>query len=57
MSLEDCSKACLELSEQIFTPARYQGNFFGRSKDFISLNAKFDTEKFESAIKEFVGKC
>ncbi len=56
MSLEECSRAYLELSKQIFTPARTQANFFARSKDLVLLNGKFDKHKFESAIKELVGK-
>ncbi|KAH0562548.1 hypothetical protein GP486_002769 [Trichoglossum hirsutum] len=54
MSLRDCEKAYLQLSERIFNPKRHSLHAFGKAKDFLMANGKFDSQALEDAIKEVV---
>ncbi|KAI9789028.1 MAG: hypothetical protein M1816_006383 [Peltula sp. TS41687] len=51
MSLDDCEKAYLNLSREIFTPVRRKVNVPGKVYDFLQANGKFDSEPLERSIK------
>ncbi|KAI9853123.1 MAG: hypothetical protein M1824_001536 [Vezdaea acicularis] len=50
MSLEDCETAYLTLSRKIFTPKRRKRNLFGKGKDFLNADGKFDARVVEQEI-------
>jgi hypothetical protein len=57
MSLEACEEAYVELSREIFTPKNpNQGALswlsWGRGKDFLQANGRFDHKALENAIKK-----
>jgi predicted acylesterase/phospholipase RssA len=56
MSLDQCERAYLTLSEKIFTPKRSKRQFIGRAKDFLLANGRFDAEVLEAAMKECIGE-
>lgn len=52
MTVDECEAAYLKLSRMIFTPKRQKGNVFGKGKDFLNLQGRFDAEIMEKVIKE-----
>jgi hypothetical protein len=54
MTLDECQAAYLKLSERIFNPKRTKLNTFGRAKDFLLADGKFDWMELEAAVKEIV---
>lgn len=54
MSIEQCERAYLKLSESIFTPKRTSLNLVGRASDFLNANGKFDAKILEAVIKEVI---
>jgi patatin-like phospholipase/acyl hydrolase len=54
MSLDECEKKYLQLSEKIFTPARSRGNVVGKGYDLLQANGKFKSEPLESTIQEIL---
>ena len=52
MSFDECEDAYLNLSESIFTARRARINIFGKSKDFLKADGKFDAQVLENAIKD-----
>lgn len=53
MTLDECEKAYLNLSERIFIPKRSTLNPL-RSKDFLLADGKFDYKVLEKAIKDII---
>jgi hypothetical protein len=51
MSLNDCEKAYLKLSESVFNPKRHSSNLVGRVTDMILVKGRFDTQELENSIK------
>ncbi|KAE8442348.1 hypothetical protein EG329_003419, partial [Mollisiaceae sp. DMI_Dod_QoI] len=56
MSLDECERAYLELSERIFTPKRSFSNYLLRSKDFLRADGKFDHKVLEGAVKSIIAR-
>lgn len=56
MTLAECEDVYLQLSKEIFTPRRNKHDLFGRSKDFLQVNGKFDSKVLQDAIRECIGK-
>lgn len=54
MSLEQCENAYRKLSSDIFAPKRSSWNLFGRGKDFLTSDGKFDAKELEHAIKSVI---
>lgn len=54
MTLAECEDVYLQLSKKIFTPRRYKHNIFGRGKDFLQANGKFDSGVLQDAIRECI---
>jgi len=55
MSLNDCEKAYLTLSESVFDPKRHPSNLVGRVTDMILVKGRFDTQALENSIKTTIG--
>jgi hypothetical protein len=51
MSLNDCEKAYLKLSESVFNPKRNSSNIVGRVTDLVLVKGRFDTQELENSIK------
>lgn len=51
MSLEDCKKAYIDLSEKAFT----KNNLIVQLKNKVTVGAQFKTKALEDAIKSIVG--
>jgi hypothetical protein len=54
MTIDECEAAYLKLSEKIFNHKRAAGNLWGRSKDFLQANRRFDSKVLEASIKETI---
>lgn len=54
MSLEQCENAYRKLSSDIFAPRRSSWNIFGRGRDFLASDGRFDAKELEHAIKSVI---
>ncbi|KAF9630389.1 hypothetical protein BFW01_g951 [Lasiodiplodia theobromae] len=54
MSLEECERAYLDLSREIFTPRKQSYPFIGRGVDLVNAYGKFDAKVLENAIKKII---
>ena len=51
MSVVQCEKSYLELSEAIFAPRRNAANVLGRGIDFLKANGRFDESPLKESVK------
>jgi hypothetical protein len=54
MSLDECEKYYLKLSESIFSPARNEGNVVGRGYDYLQANARFKAQPLKDTIRKIL---
>lgn len=54
MTLDECERAYLDLSKDIFTPSRPNFPWIGRGVDIVNANGKFDARVLENAIKKVI---
>jgi len=54
MSIDECEKVYVDLSESIFTPRRSKGNVVGKGFDFVNARGKFSTEALGDSIKDII---
>ena len=54
MSVDQCRRPYLKLSERIFNPKRKSFNVVGKANDFLLADGKFDYKVLEVVIKEVI---
>lgn len=54
MTLDECERAYLELSKEIFTPSKSSYPWIGRGIDIVNANGKVDATVLENAIKKMI---
>ena len=54
MSVADCIKAYLRLSQVVFQPRRQQRDILGRARDRVQLRGRFDGGLLKRVVREVV---
>ena len=52
MSLQDCKKAYIDLSQKAFT----KKNILSQAREKVTVGSKFKTQPLEDAVKLIIGK-
>jgi hypothetical protein len=54
MTVDQCRRAYLKLSERIFSPKRSAINVFSQATDFLLANGKFNYRDLEAVMKKVI---